>query len=1069
MTKKDRLLLIDRICDEVEAKLQRGSPVNIENVLESATLESRDQEVTGDLFLELIALQIVYSDDRDAEVEILKSKYPQKSGEIDSAVQQRSLLGTVDIANVRTELDAAGTNSKGASSISQLGDRFEDLEHFASGGLGDVYTGYDKAVQRRVAVKLLKPGLVNNSEAKRRFMSEGSITGMLEHPAIVPIYDSGISDDGQPFYAMRLLKGQTLKQAIEELHSNRVAGNFDGQIRSLLRRLTQVCDAISYAHDQGVIHRDLKPANILLGEFGEAVVIDWGLARREQAISEGEDFEGSSRAAVKTNSKSSLDAQPENATKIGSVLGTPEYMSPEQATGDSSIIGKRSDVYSLGAVLYSILTGASPHGGNAIATQERIENAKQADFPTAKARNASTPTALNAICERAMNVNPDSRYDSPKALASDINNWLSDQPVLARPDNALENFSRFLRKYRRWSAAAAATLVAIAVGSSIATSVINSQRTELEIRKTEAEELAAKEAESAYKARIANSDNFAYVEFMAAVFEKLRSGNNLKTSNAKDVRLTDFINTMTSELESVGENLSPRTKKNIVGNLISALNAAGKDQQALEKTRELIELVTKTDGEFSTANLIDLKGALVYSLDKNGKHEEAIALANETLAMIRSSDFPVTKSRMDEIEFAIKQTQINCFQQLKRWSEAVAIHEDLNPWLKELDFNNLPKDLEKIREASRYIDARSQVGKVPNLLQWQQKLYDAAKEISGAKDPKALAGLYRLSQAIKSEQGPAEALPYQEDLVELASEVLGVEHINTLTSKSNLAFAYLNLGRYEEAIGLYSQLRELWLKNGRIGNAMKAGESIGKAQLHLGRRTQALETFQGVLDQAISDPDPKRQPRNLLAARMNWVTALLENGKIDRAIAVFEEEIKLRNMLDDPSQHVRFFVMLQFAHLLNGDFESALLQREYLPNEAITNPSLEGIQVAESLCGLERADEAKELLEQILAWLPPEPNSPGSVDSTRVHVSNAKGLLAGIISKSEPERAEKLYKEAISELAAGYPFVMSQATRIQRPLRKHLASLVSFYEAAGNTEQAEHWRKKITEYAESTD
>ena len=279
MTKIDQLLLIDRICDEFEAKLQSGADIDVKDVLDSAELQSHDQELLDQLFPELIALQITYSENRVAAAKNLKSKYPEKSGEIESAVHQRSLLGTVDNAHVQTMSDS--THSvRDAAPISRLGDRFEDLKHFAGGGLGDVYSGYDKAVQRRVALKLLKPGLVTNTEAKRRFLNEGAITGMLEHPGIVPIYDSGVSGDGQPYYAMRLLQGQTLKTAIDELHSNREGSQqkekvFNDRQRSLLRRLTQVCDAISYAHDQGVIHRDLKPANILLGKYGETNAVSY--------------------------------------------------------------------------------------------------------------------------------------------------------------------------------------------------------------------------------------------------------------------------------------------------------------------------------------------------------------------------------------------------------------------------------------------------------------------------------------------------------------------------------------------------------------------------------------------------------------------------------------------------------------------------------------------------------------------------------------------------------------------------------------------------------------------------
>ena len=186
-------------------------------------------------------------------------------------------------------------------------------------------------------------------------MVEAEITGRLEHPGIVPVYGLGTYDDGRPFYAMRFIRGDNLKAAIEQFHKDREPGRDPGErtlaLRKLLRRFLDVCNAIAYAHSRGVLHRDLKPGNIMLGKYGETLVVDWGLAKTVGRPERAGDGDAGANAR---GPPSGSDVQP---TEIGSRLGTPAYMSPEQAAGRLDELGPASDVYSLGATLYCLLTG----------------------------------------------------------------------------------------------------------------------------------------------------------------------------------------------------------------------------------------------------------------------------------------------------------------------------------------------------------------------------------------------------------------------------------------------------------------------------------------------------------------------------------------------------------------------------------------------------------------------------------------------------------------------------------------------------------------------------------------
>ena len=236
------------------------------------------------------------------------------------------------------------------------------------GGLGDVYYANDKATGRELAVKFLNGWAVSQEALRESFQFEATVTSQLEHPNIVPVYVTGSTPDGRPFYAMRLIPGRTLGAAINDFHDRRhaheAAGARSASYRELLGQFALVCKAIAYAHDRGVLHRDIKPANIMLGKFGEVVVLDWGLAARidrdDRARQSGEQSIVMPTIA--------LDSAP--AAKRG-ISGTPAYMSPEQHDG-AVPVGPASDVYGLGATLYHLLTGSPPYDGDVAAIREKV-------------------------------------------------------------------------------------------------------------------------------------------------------------------------------------------------------------------------------------------------------------------------------------------------------------------------------------------------------------------------------------------------------------------------------------------------------------------------------------------------------------------------------------------------------------------------------------------------------------------------------------------------------------------------------------------------------------------------
>ncbi|MBX3444088.1 MAG: protein kinase [Planctomyces sp.] len=313
---------------------------------------------------------------------------------------------------------------------------FEALRFLAQGGLGAVYVGQDRSLHRDVAVKFLHPRLAHEDSARQRFQLEAEITARLEHPGVVPLHALGELEDGRQFYVMRLIQGETLDAAIERLHKGGGdAAHQSLEFRDLLGRFVDACQTIAYAHNRGVLHRDIKPQNVMLGRYGETLVVDWGLAlpigRGEQARASGE--------------RTLVPASISGSDTSGSGAGTPAYMSPEQASGTLELTCA-SDVFSLGATLYKLLTGRPPFEGRSAV--EVISNARAARFDAPRMANSRVPRNLESVCLRAMAADPAQRYATPLELARDIERWLADEPVTAARENVVQRWSRWCRRHR---------------------------------------------------------------------------------------------------------------------------------------------------------------------------------------------------------------------------------------------------------------------------------------------------------------------------------------------------------------------------------------------------------------------------------------------------------------------------------------------------------------------------------------------------------------------------------------------------------------------------------------------
>jgi serine/threonine-protein kinase len=452
-------------------------------------------------------------DDTHALLEALVRKHLEMHGNdpgqslaaLGSADSARERLRQVADADVQASLarvpqgrrgedDLYATRAPSVGTPTSAGARFRILRPHARGGLGEVFVARDEELHREVALKEIQGRSADDPESRARFLLEAEITGGLEHPGIVPVYGLGSYADGRPFYAMRFIKGDSLKEAAERFHKDEALRRDPGkralELRGLLGRFIDVCDAIAYAHSRGVLHRDLKPGNIMLGKYGETLVVDWGLAKPLEKV------EGAGESPEEPLRPASLSGTA--PTLAGPAVGTPQYMSPEQAAGRLDRLGPASDVYSLGATLYNLLTGRPPFTDADVgAVLRRVQGG---DFPRPRQVSRDLPPPLEAICLKAMALRPEDRYASPRALAADVERWLADEPVGAWPEPWSVKARRWVGRHRPLVAAAAAAVLVALVGLALGAALLARANEELRAaneRERQARELAQQQHERA--------------------------------------------------------------------------------------------------------------------------------------------------------------------------------------------------------------------------------------------------------------------------------------------------------------------------------------------------------------------------------------------------------------------------------------------------------------------------------------------------------------------------------------------------------------------------------------------
>ncbi|MFA6567963.1 MAG: bifunctional serine/threonine-protein kinase/formylglycine-generating enzyme family protein [Victivallales bacterium] len=326
------------------------------------------------------------------------------------------------------------------------------------GGVGLVVSAHDPNLDRDVAVKMLRGENKNNLPGIERFIREARVTASIEHPNVIPVHEMGVMDGVGVYFTMKKVKGDDFHTVIENLKKGD-RGYCEKYTRLyLLEIFTSICNGVAFAHNKRIIHRDLKPHNILIGDYGEVLVMDWGLAKYLDSREE-EKYRD-----IPAETENRLLQGDPSMTTDGTISGTPNYMSPEQADGKILELDERSDIYSLGAMLYQILTYFPPYGGEGV--YNVLADVRKGNFisPGEKCPNLKIPRELEAVCLKAMSLEKTKRYQSVQELTRDIRNYIEGFPVSAHPDSALVKFRKLCMRHPAISSTAAAAVFIVVTG-----------------------------------------------------------------------------------------------------------------------------------------------------------------------------------------------------------------------------------------------------------------------------------------------------------------------------------------------------------------------------------------------------------------------------------------------------------------------------------------------------------------------------------------------------------------------------------------------------------------------------
>jgi eukaryotic-like serine/threonine-protein kinase len=665
--------------------------------------------------------------------------------------------------------EPAGSGSP--AQIESLGP-YKLLSKLGEGGMGQVWLAEQTSpVRRQVAVKLIKGGWYD-ADVTRRFESERQALAIMDHPAIAKVFDAGTTLAGQPYFVMEYVPGLPITQYCDQKGLD---------TRERLELFIKTCEGVQHAHQKAIIHRDLKPSNILVTEVdGKPVprIIDFGIA--------------------KATSPDSADAET-LLTGVGSLLGTPDYMSPEQADRFNADIDTRTDVYSLGVILYEILTGCLPFAQKEkLSLEQRLRQIRELDPLTPSARvaketKAQTTTGqtrqttpkqlvsqlkgdLDWITMKALEKDRSRRYGAPSELAADIGRYLTNEPIVARPASAGYRIGKYIQRHRLGVGVAAGMVVLLA-----AFAVVQA----LQLRRITRERDRAN--------RI--------TEFMTAMFKV----SNPSQSRGNDIRAREILDKASTQIDT-GLAKDPELQAQMMQVMGDVYFSLGLYPQAESLVRRAIDIRKRVLGQ-NNQDTLKSQASLTLLLDQESRYPEAEKIGRETLDARRRTLGPEDRDTLDSMR---KLGMILADE--GRYAEA----EKLNRTLLDSARSKLgpQDDLTASAATNLAIDLAYQ-DKYPEAEKAFREVLEMRRNALGADEPVTLNAMNNLASILLEEEKYTDAEKLYREALEAKVRVLGPEHPDTLLEMGNLALALANEKRYAEAESLFRETLDV--KRKRLG------------------------------------------------------------------------------------------------------------------------------------------------------------------------------------------------------------------------------------------------------------
>ncbi len=763
-----------------------------------------------------------------------------------------------------------------------LGQRFRVLRPHAQGGLGAVFVALDTELHREVALKQVLDSHADDPVTRHRFVVEAEITGGLEHPGIVPVYGLGSYGDGRPYYAMRFVRGDSLKTAIDRFHADAALKSDPGrrslELRKLLRRFVDVCNAIDYAHARGVLHRDIKPGNVIVGKHGETLVVDWGLAKARGRPDAAESSE--ERPLVPFSTSGSAETLP------GSALGTPAYMSPEQARGDLEELGPRSDVYSLGATLYCLLTGRPPFAGD---VGEVLRAVQCGEFDPPRVIDPALDTALEAVCKKAMAVRADDRYATCRALAEDVERWMADEPVSAWQEPIPRQALRWARQNRTAVSGAAAALLAGLIGLGAVAVVQSRSKQELKAanQETSSAFVAEKNARNDATEALAQSEEarnraqavlgFLKNDVLAATRPEGQDGGlGVEVTVRKAVDAAEAKIAGAFEVQPIVE----AEVRDTLGQTYLYLGEAALAIRQLERAVELRQTRLGPDH----ADTLNSRNSLASAYQQAGRTADAITLHEATLKQQQAKLGPDHSDTLNS-----RNNLAVAYRAAGRTDDAIKMHEAT---LKERESKVGPDHPDTLESRNSLATAYLAAGRATDAIRMHEATLERRETKLGADHPDTTRSRNNLASAYRESGRIADAIKLFETTLKQRESKLGADHPDTLISRNNLALAYRDAGRIDEAIKLFEATlkdRESKLGPDHPGT-LRSRNNLALAYRAAGRTADALKMHEATLKQREAKLGADHP--ETLNSRYNLASAYRDAGRADDAIKLYEATLK---------------------------------------------------------------------------------------------------------------------------------------------------------------------------------